>query len=554
MKKLTTLFFVLFSLFFGTAANATEIILSPTTSTSSSNTPSTAIYTGAVFTRNLTIGSSGQDVMALKKILGLELGTTTESGYTYTARTANDVSSFQMKYATEILIPSGLSAGTGFAGVSTRAKLNSLTSYYKVKLSDFTVPVIVATATNTTSSTATGTFTKTLRLGSVDSQVIILKSILNLATDTALSPKSFDNIFDAATLVAVNKFQTKYASEILTPSGLTGPTGIVGAATRKKLNAIISSLLSGLVATNASSTTKTSTGTVSKVGATISSSITDAYGTYMSGDDYCNGDVMMGYFADGAGGTYTAVVSSNSDECSAQHIKQIYSFAFPSAITTVSGNNTKNTALITETTITGGLITITVPPETNNLPVNYLSSISPTISFYGATITPTSGTTQDFTKTVNYTVAAIDGTTRTYKVNAKPYSCPAYDTWTVIGKIYSIKQCTDANTFFSENQGLGYCISLQKPPQNYSDTCTNSEVCKYYCNMPFLDGQPEGYLIGRDSDSENLKAGDDIILTVYPNYAQKNICANPLNEVYGGGCGNHWFWKAVLHSETINHP
>lgn len=47
---------------------------------------------------------------------------------TYTNTIAAYVSAFQEKYSSEILTPSGLKKGTGFAGASTRAKLNKLFS------------------------------------------------------------------------------------------------------------------------------------------------------------------------------------------------------------------------------------------------------------------------------------------------------------------------------------------------------------------------------------------------------------------------------------------
>lgn len=51
-------------------------------------------------------------------------------------------------------------------------------------------------------------------------------------------PASEDAVFGPKTLSAVNAFQKKYASEILTPAGLTKPSGLVMRLTLKKLNAI----------------------------------------------------------------------------------------------------------------------------------------------------------------------------------------------------------------------------------------------------------------------------------------------------------------------------
>jgi hypothetical protein len=250
MKKITTLFLISLSLTLASVASAAEVNLN---STSSSNTSAsvTAVSSGSVFTRNLTVGSSGQDVMALKKIISIELNTTIDTSASFTTNTANDVAKFQEKYAVEILIPNGLSSGTGFVGVSTRAKLNQLAPKYYVKLSDFTVPA-------TTASTLKNVFTRTLQLGSTGDDVSLLKIILNSDPDTALNPKNSTNVFDSATEIAVNKFQEKYASEILAPTGLTSGVNVVGPATRKKLNSIINSILATAQAANASTTSNNS--------------------------------------------------------------------------------------------------------------------------------------------------------------------------------------------------------------------------------------------------------------------------------------------------------
>ncbi len=127
------------------------------------------------------------------------------------------------------------------------------------------------TGTSSTGSVATGfTFTGTLRLGSRGTEVMNLQKVLNsnaatqIAVSGAGSPGNETTYFGAATQRAVIKFQELYKAEILTPVGLSRGTGLVGAATRAKLNA----LSAGSVTTNPGTTPTTpSTGT----GLTVSS-------------------------------------------------------------------------------------------------------------------------------------------------------------------------------------------------------------------------------------------------------------------------------------------
>ena len=87
------------------------------------------------------------------------------------------------------------------------------------------------------SGAGVGMLTKTLKKGMTDAEVTILQK--GLAKDSSVYPEGLSTgYFGTLTFNAVVKFQEKYASEILTPNGLTSGTGFVGASTRAKFNAL----------------------------------------------------------------------------------------------------------------------------------------------------------------------------------------------------------------------------------------------------------------------------------------------------------------------------
>ena len=81
------------------------------------------------FNKNLSVGQSGLDVVALQTILGksgLLPGMTGRTDGNFDDVIASAVTAFQEKYASDILTPNNLHHGTGYVGAATRAKLNVL--------------------------------------------------------------------------------------------------------------------------------------------------------------------------------------------------------------------------------------------------------------------------------------------------------------------------------------------------------------------------------------------------------------------------------------------
>ncbi len=88
-------------------------------------------------------------------------------------------------------------------------------------------------------------FTRNLSQGTRGEDVRYLQIVFNKDTATKVSssgagsPGNETDYFGPATLNAAKRFQQKYKSDVLSPVGLSHPTGFIGASSRKKLNAIL---------------------------------------------------------------------------------------------------------------------------------------------------------------------------------------------------------------------------------------------------------------------------------------------------------------------------
>ena len=139
-----------------------------------------------------------------------------------------------------------------------------------------------STTTTTTTTSCTTTFTRNLTVGAKGTEVMALQQFLNkkgftVAVSGAGSAGNETSTFGPATKAAVIKFQTMYASDVLTPVGLTKGTGYWGASSRAKANMLCSSSSTTTTTTGSTSTTTTTGGTL-VIGSTTQPSQTLAPG------------------------------------------------------------------------------------------------------------------------------------------------------------------------------------------------------------------------------------------------------------------------------------
>ncbi len=188
------------------------------------------------FNRDLSRGMSGNDVKCLQVFLNgfsdtklalSGVGAPGEETSYFGALTERAVIRFQEKYAQDILIPWGITEGTGYVGKTTRAKINELRGELE---SETDKDQIVCSF-----------FSNNLYFGLTDNQEVgCLQQFLKDQGSEIYPEGLITGNFLTLTERAVIRFQGKYKDEILTPLGLEKGTGYVGPSTRSKINQVLS--------------------------------------------------------------------------------------------------------------------------------------------------------------------------------------------------------------------------------------------------------------------------------------------------------------------------
>lgn len=139
-----------------------------------------------------------------------------------------------------LLIIAVLALAILFSGVAVKAQttdVQALIAQIQAQIVQLTAQLQALQSQQSATPAWCHTFNTNLRFGVTGSEVNALGTALakELAGPQAMSG---DSKFDEQIASAVTAFQEKYASEILTPNGLSHGTGYAGPVTRAKLNAL----------------------------------------------------------------------------------------------------------------------------------------------------------------------------------------------------------------------------------------------------------------------------------------------------------------------------
>jgi peptidoglycan hydrolase-like protein with peptidoglycan-binding domain len=124
-----------------------------------------------------------------------------------------------------------------FSAFVTPAKAATAEELQKM-INDLMAQMAALQGGSTTGSSAAGvcpyTWTRDLKTGATGADVQMLQKFLNANADTRVAATGAGSAgmetttFGPATAAAVSKFQVMHRADILTPAGLTNPTGFFG--------------------------------------------------------------------------------------------------------------------------------------------------------------------------------------------------------------------------------------------------------------------------------------------------------------------------------------
>lgn len=168
-----------------------------------------------IWDRDLKLGSSGEEVRVLQKVLINEGVWEAEVGATgfFGPITKTALAKFQEKYSQDILKPLNLKFGTGYLGSKTEDYLRRL--FLSTERKELT-------------------FNRNLNLGMRGDDVRALQEVL-INEGVWGAEVGATGYFGYITKSAVTRYQEKYASEILESLGLIKGTGFIGSSTRAHL-------------------------------------------------------------------------------------------------------------------------------------------------------------------------------------------------------------------------------------------------------------------------------------------------------------------------------